>query len=101
LIESRLEDRGSRAGRLDRMGLVERHAGLVRGSHVLGEVLSNDTGLLGGPSAPLLRRIRNTDSSRFHADVDALVGELAVLGATNAREDAGRSRRTRRQHARA
>jgi len=78
LVESRLEARRSRAGRLDRMEPAERHAALVRGTRVFGEVLSADGGLLDGPSAPHLRLVRNADASELGADIDALVNELAL-----------------------
>jgi hypothetical protein len=79
LIESRLEGRASRAGRVDRIEPAQREVALIRGAHLFGEVLSKEMGLLGGPAPPLVRRIRNADSSQFGADVDALVAELASL----------------------
>jgi hypothetical protein len=81
LIQSRLESRMSRAGRLDRMESAQRQAALVRGTRLLGEVLSQDVGVLGNTSGPLLRRVRNGNAVEFRADVDALVAELASLAA--------------------
>lgn len=81
LIQSRLALRGSRVGRVDRMGQAQRHAALVRGAHLLAEILSDDAGLVGGVSGPLLRRIRNGDPNELDADVDTLVAELASLAA--------------------
>jgi hypothetical protein len=81
LIEARLASRGSRDGRLDRADASQRHAALVRGADLLAEVLSEDVGLVGGVSGPLLRRVRNGDPGELDADVDALVDELASLAA--------------------
>jgi hypothetical protein len=81
LIQSRLESRRSRAGRLDRMESAQRQAALVRGTRLLGEVLSEEVGVLGNTSGPLLRRVRNGNAVEFRADVDALVAELASLAA--------------------
>jgi len=79
LIQTRLESRRSRAGRLDRMESAQRHAALVRGTRLLGEVLSEEVGVLGSASGPVLRRVRNGNAVEFRADVDALVAELALL----------------------
>jgi len=81
LIAARLDSRGSRDGRVDRMAPEERHAALVRGGDVLAEVLSAEAGLVGGTSGPLLRRVRNSDPDELEADVDALVEELVSLAA--------------------
>jgi hypothetical protein len=81
LIEARLALRGSRVARADRMEATQRHAALVRGAHLLAEILSDDAGLVGGVSGPLLRRIRNGDPNELDADVDTLVAELASLAA--------------------
>jgi hypothetical protein len=81
LIEARMASRGSRAGRLDRMEPIQRHAALVRGAELLAEVLSEDVGLVGGVSGPLLRRVRNGDPGELDADLDTLVDELASLAA--------------------
>jgi hypothetical protein len=81
LIQSRLESRRSRAGRLDRMESAQRQAALVRGTRLLGEVLSEEVGVLGNSSGPLLRRVRNGNAVEFRTDVDALVAELASLAA--------------------
>jgi len=83
LIQSRLESRRSRAGRLDRMESAQRHAALVRGTRLLGDVLSEEIGVIRSASGgPLLRRVRNGNAVEFSADVDALVAELASLAAS-------------------
>jgi hypothetical protein len=79
LIEARLAARGSRAGRLDRMGDAERQAALARGADLLDELLSESEGRLGDASGPLLRRVRNGESGQLEADVAGLVEELASL----------------------
>lgn len=81
LVASRLECRGSRAGRLDRMEGPQRDDALVRGAHLFAELLSDDGGLLGGRPATRLRRIRNASPRELGADVEALVDELASLAA--------------------
>jgi hypothetical protein len=81
LIQARLASRKSRAGRLDRMEAAERHAALVRGADLLAAVLSENVGLAGEVSGPLLRRVRNGGSGELAADVAALVDELASLAA--------------------
>lgn len=81
VVQMRLASRGSRAGRVDRMMDAERRAALVRGVDLLAEVLSEEVGLIGGASGPLLRRVRNASSEELDADVDALVDELASLAA--------------------
>jgi hypothetical protein len=81
LIQARMASRASRDGRLDRINATERHAALVRGADLLAEVLSEDVGLVGGVSGPLLRRVRNDDPGDLDADVDALVDELASMAA--------------------
>jgi hypothetical protein len=81
VVQARLAERGSRAGRVDRIADSERLAALVRGADVLAEILSEDVGLIGGAPRPLLRRIRNVRPEELDGDVDALVGELASLAA--------------------
>jgi hypothetical protein len=79
LIQARLVSRGSRDGRLDRMGDTERHAVLVRGADLLNELLPESDGHLGQASGPLLRRVRNGESGQLEADLAGLVEELASL----------------------
>ncbi|HYM57160.1 MAG TPA: hypothetical protein VES79_04290 [Solirubrobacteraceae bacterium] len=81
VVQMRLASRGSRAGRVDRMIDAERRAALVLGVDLLAEVLSDDVGLVGGASGPLLRRVRNASSEELDADVEALADELASLAA--------------------
>ena len=80
-VQARLKARGSRAGRVDRMGDSERRAALVRGEDLLVEVLSEDVGVSAGRSSPLVRRVRNASSEELATDVEALVAELAALAA--------------------
>jgi len=79
LIQARLASRKARAGRLDRMEGAERQAALVRGADLLNELLSENVGLGGEASGPLLRRVRNGGAGQLEADVAALVDELASL----------------------
>jgi thymidylate kinase len=99
LVESRVEARRSRAGRLDRMEVAERQSALVRGTRLFGELLADDGGPLSRSPAPRLRRIRNADEREFGAEIDALVDEL-VMHVTaqpeNARVGPGRSGHTSR-----
>lgn len=104
LVESRVEARRSRAGRLDRMERAERRPALVRGARLFDELLADDGGLLRPSSAPRLRRLRNADARELGADVDALVDELVtdLTGRPgNARGESGRSGRTSPRRARA
>lgn len=81
VVQMRLASRGSRAGRVDRLGDDERHAALVRGVDLLAEVLSEEVGLIGGVAGPILRRVRNATPEELEADVEVLVDELAALAA--------------------
>lgn len=76
-VHVRLESRGSRAGRVDRMGDSERRAALRRGEDLLAEVLSEDVGPSTG--SPLVRRVRNASSDELASDVEVLAAELASL----------------------
>jgi hypothetical protein len=80
-VQARLESRGSRAGRVDRMGDSERRAALARGADLLVEVLSEDVRVSAGGSSPLVRRVRNASSEELAEDVEVLVAELALLAA--------------------
>ena len=79
LIQARMASRKARAGRLDRMEAAERQAALVRGADLLDKLLSENVGLGGELSGPLLRRVRNGGSGQLEADVATLVDELASL----------------------
>lgn len=79
VILERLASRASRDGRVDRMDVTERRTALLRGADLFADVLSEELGVVGGPSGPLLRRVRNGDPDELDADLDALVRELASI----------------------
>ena len=81
LVQARLVARGSREGRVDRMESNEQPAALQRGLDLLAELLSDRVGLMGPPSGPVLRRVRNGAPHELEADLDALADELVSLAA--------------------
>jgi hypothetical protein len=79
VIVRRLTVRAARTGRVDRMNETERRAALLRGADLLAEVLSEEVGLVGSRSGPVLRRVRADDPEDLGADVEALASEVASL----------------------